>query len=299
MIELTDIAYVRSGAADLAGAVDFATRIVGLELVDGGEPGVAHLRADGRHHCLALVGGESGVIATAFTVADEDALALAETELEQRGFTVARGDATESRSRRVRQFIGLDDPFGNRIELVVDQQSLGRPVAFTRRAGITEFGHVCLDAPDVREAHRFWSTTFNAKVSDWIGDGACLMRIDPVHHKLAVFKGDEPGLCHINFQVAEIDDVFRNWHFLVDNGVTIEMGPGRHPQSTAVFLYFLGPEGFTYEYSFGVRRIEDDAAWRARTFDPEEPGSIDMWMGPKARTVSQPQIGRGLRVATS
>ena len=295
MIELTDIAYVRSGAADLAGAVDFATRIVGLELVDGGEPGVAHLRADGRHHCLALVGGESGVIATAFTVADEDALALAETELEQRGFTVTRGDATESRSRRVRQFIGLDDPFGNRIELVVDQQSLGRPVAFSRRAGITEFGHVCLDAPDVREAYRFWSTTFNAKVSDWIGDGACLMRIDPVHHKLAVFKNDEPGLCHINFQVAEIDDVFRNWHFLLDNGVEIEMGPGRHPQSTAVFLYFLGPEGFTYEYSFGVRRIEDDAAWRPRMFDPEEPGSIDMWLGPKARTVSQPQLGRRLR----
>jgi len=124
------------------------------------------------------------------------------------------------------------------------------------------------------------------------------MRIDPVHHKLAVFKNDEPGLCHVNFQVAEIDDVFRNWHFLVDNGVTIEMGPGRHPQSTAVFLYFLGPEGFTYEYSFGVRRIEDDAAWRPRMFDPDEPGSIDMWMGPKARTVSQPQLGRGLRVPT-
>src|SRR3954467_10623772 len=100
MIELTDIAYVRSGAADLGAAVDFATRIVGLELVDGGEPGVAHLRADHRHHCLALVGGESGVISTGFTLADEDALALAETELEQRGFTVSRGDAAASRSRR-------------------------------------------------------------------------------------------------------------------------------------------------------------------------------------------------------
>jgi len=147
MIELTDIAYVRSGAADLAGAVDFATRIVGLELVDGGEPGVAHLRADARHHCLALVEGESGVIASGFTVADEDALALGETELEKRGITVTRGDAAECRSRRVREFVGLDDPFGNRIELVVGQQTRGRPVAFSRRAGITEFGHVCLDAP--------------------------------------------------------------------------------------------------------------------------------------------------------
>jgi hypothetical protein len=45
MIELTGIAYVRSGAADLAGPLDFATRIVGPELVDGDEPGVAHLRA--------------------------------------------------------------------------------------------------------------------------------------------------------------------------------------------------------------------------------------------------------------
>jgi 2,3-dihydroxy-p-cumate/2,3-dihydroxybenzoate 3,4-dioxygenase len=299
MIELTDIAYVRTGAADLAGAVDFATRIVGLELIEGGEPGVVHLRADARHHCLALVEGESGVIATGFTVADEDALALAETELEQGGIAVTRGDAAECRSRRVREFIGLDDPFGNRIELVVGQQTLGRPVAFSRRAGITEFGHVCLDAPDVRDAYRFWSKTFNAKVSDWIGDGACLMRIDPVHHKLAVFQADEPGLCHMNFQVAEIDDVFRNWHFLLDHGVTIEMGPGRHPQSTAVFLYFLGPEGFTYEYSFGVRRIEDDAEWTPRYFDPDELGSIDMWLGPQARTVSQPQLGRRLSASAS
>ena len=299
MIELTDIAYIRSGAADLAGAIDFATGIVGLELVDGGEPGVAHLRADARHHCLALVEGQSGVIATGFTVADEDALALGETELEKGGITVTRGDAAECRSRRVREFIGLDDPFGNRIELVAGQQTLGRPVAFSRRAGITEFGHVCLDAPDVREAYRFWSTTFNAKVSDWIGDGACLMRIDPVHHKLAVFQADEPGLCHMNFQVAEIDDIFRNWHFLLDHGVTIEMGPGRHPQSTAVFLYFLGPEGFTYEYSFGVRRIEDDAAWTPRYFDPDELGSIDMWLGAPVRTVSQPQLGRRLPLSAS
>ena len=68
------------------------------------------------------------------------------------------------------------------------------------------------------------------------------------------------------------------------------MGPGRHPQSTAIFLYFLGPEGFTYEYSFGVRRIEDDAAWAPRTFDPGELGSIDMWLGPTSRPITQPQV---------
>jgi 2,3-dihydroxy-p-cumate/2,3-dihydroxybenzoate 3,4-dioxygenase len=290
MITLTDIAYVRSGVADLDTAVRFATDIVGLELAAPAEEGVAHLRADHRHHCLALVRGRPGVIASGFSVADSDALAAAETELEQSGFAVHRGGPQEARSRRVREFIAFDDPFGNRLELVSQQESVARPVAFTRPAGITEFGHLCLDAPDVHDAHRFWSTRFNARVSDWLGDAACLLRIDPVHHKLAVFQGDGPGLCHMNFQVATLDDIFRNWHFLVDHGVEIEMGPGRHPQSTAIFVYFLGPEGFTYEYSFGVRRIEDDAAWTPRTFDPAEIGSIDMWQGPVRRVTTQPQL---------
>jgi 2,3-dihydroxy-p-cumate/2,3-dihydroxybenzoate 3,4-dioxygenase len=38
-----------------------------------------------------------------------------------------------------------------------------------------------------------------------------------------------------------------------------------------------------------VRRIEDDAVWRPRTFDPAEPGSIDMWLGPTSRPTTQPQ----------
>ena len=73
MITLTDIAYVRSGVADLGAAVRFATDIVGLELATPAEPGmaeagVAHLRADHRHHCLALVEGPSGVISSGFAV---------------------------------------------------------------------------------------------------------------------------------------------------------------------------------------------------------------------------------------
>ncbi|PWU55476.1 glyoxalase [Micromonospora globispora] len=289
MIELKDIAYVRSGAADLRTAVDFATDIVGLELVEESD-GIAYLRADQRHHCLAFVAGESGVISSGFTLRDLDALSDAETELERAGLTVKRGSKEGAKSRHVHEYLAFEDPFGNRVDLVVGQTTTPTPVKFNRTAGITEFGHMCLDAPDVDEAGRFWTTHFNAKVSDWVTGAACLMRIDPVHHKLAVFRGDRPGLCHINFQVESIDDVMRSWHFLEEKGVEIEQGPGRHPQSTAIFLYFKGPEGLTYEYSYGVRRIEDDAAWTPRWFDPEGPGAIDMWLGPKARVSTQYQI---------
>ncbi|MFJ5264877.1 VOC family protein [Streptomyces sp. NPDC088387] len=289
MIELKDIAYVRSGSADLAAAVRFAVEIVGLELVEQ-TAGVAYLRADHRHHCLAFVEGDSGVISSGFVLADEHALAAAEDELRQAGVKVVRGTAAGARSRRVRDYLTFEDPFGNLVDLVIDQVTLPGPVRLGRTAGITEFGHLCLDAPDVREAYTFWSSLFNVRVSDWIGDRACLMRFDPVHHKLAVFQGDRPGLCHMNFQVESIDDVMRSWHFLDEHGVEIELGPGRHPQSTAIFLYFKGPEGLTYEYSYGVRRITDEAAWQPRYFDPEQPDAIDLWRGPTRRPTTQPQI---------
>ena len=292
MIELQDIAYVRSGVTDLERATRFAVDIVGLDPVVA-EPGVTYLRADHRHHCLALVESDrAGVHASAFSLRDDAALEAAETELQRHGCTVWRGTATQSRQRRVRNFIAFDDPFGNHVELVTGQTVLARPINFGRpAAGISEFGHLCLDAPDVRAAHEFWSTVFNGRVSDWIGDGACLMRIDPVHHKLAFFQNDAgPGFCHINFQVRTLDDVMRNWRFLQQNDVRILHGPGRHPTSTAIFVYFLGPDDLTYEYSFGVQLIEDDAAWKPRMFELQEPGSIDMWLGPTQRTVSQSQL---------
>ena len=96
------------------------------------------------------------MISSGFSVADADALGDAETELDRSGLTVWRGSAAEARSRRVREFIAFDDPFGNRVELVSQQETIARPVAFSRpAAGITEFGHLCLDAPDVHEAYRY------------------------------------------------------------------------------------------------------------------------------------------------
>lgn len=293
MIELIDIAYVRSGAADISAAVRFATDIVGLEY-NGKDSGVHYLRADHRHHCLAFVEGESGVLSSGFVLTDAKALGAAEIELADAGIAVQRGSKEEARSRRVSEFITFDDPWGNRIDLVVGQVHDAGEIHFGRPAGITEFGHLCVDAPDVEAAYEWWSTYFNIKISDWIGDWAALMRFDPVHHKLAVFKGSEPGLCHMNFQVESIDDVMRSWNFLLEQGVEIEQGPGRHPQSTAIFVYFKGPEGLTYEYSYGVRLIEDDEAWQPRMFDPQHPKSIDMWGGPTQRVQTQKQVKRPL-----
>lgn len=83
MIELQDIAYVRSGVTDLQRATRFAVDIVGLDPV-AQDQGVTYLRADGRHHCLALIeSNRPGVLASAFSLRDDAALESAEVELQQ------------------------------------------------------------------------------------------------------------------------------------------------------------------------------------------------------------------------
>ncbi|KAG0905011.1 hypothetical protein G6F32_017224 [Rhizopus arrhizus] len=70
----------------------------------------------------------------------------------------------------------------------------------------------------------------------------------------------------------------RAWYQLREWNVPIRFGPGRHPTSGAMFLYFDGPAGMIYEYSTGVRLIsaEEEKTHRPRSF-PAVPASFCMW----------------------
>lgn len=274
MIELQDIRYVRVGASNLEASLRFAQEVIGLELV-GRAPHMAWLRGDDRDHNLCFTAGDPREFSVGFEVRSDAALEAAAEDLRRRGLEVHRGTGQECADRRVGAFISFNDPSGNNIDLVVRPHHSGRRYFPSRDAGITAFGHIGLNTTDPRRDEAFWTEVFNARVSDRIGDAA-LLRIDPVHHKVAMFPTDKPGVQHINFQVASIDDVMRSWYFLRSQGVEIAFGPGRHPTSTAMFLYFYGPDDIIYEYSHGVVRIEDDAGHVPRQF-PFENSSFCMW----------------------
>jgi 2,3-dihydroxy-p-cumate/2,3-dihydroxybenzoate 3,4-dioxygenase len=93
---------------------------------------------------------------------------------------------------------------------------------------------------------------------------------------LALFPASASGVQHINHQVGSIDDLMRSWYRLQREGVPIMFGPGRHPPSGAVFLYFQGPDGMVFEYSTGVKRITDESSHRPRHF-PVCNESFCMW----------------------
>jgi len=276
MILLRDIRYVRLGTRDLDAAARFARDILGLEPA-GCDAGARYFRSDSRDHTLVYLRGDPREHATAFELDSKAALDAAGEALEGLRRDVRWGTRDGCAERRVEAYLSFRDPSGNAIELVVGPHHGGRDYAPQRPAGVTGFSHIGLRTTDAARDEAFWTQAMNARVSDRIGP-APLLRIDEVHHRVALFPSAHPGVQHVNHQVAGIDDVMRSWYFLREQGVRIVFGPGRHPTSGAVFLYFQGPDGMVYEYSTGVRLIrrEDEGGYRPRQF-PFEPASFCMW----------------------
>lgn len=276
MINLQDITYVRLGTPDLEHACRYASEILGLELVRK-SAGVAYFRSDSRDHTLCYFEGDPSDHTSAFEVGSAEELTSAAAALEDGGYRVRAGSREQAEMRCVKDFINFTDPSGNRIDLVLGPSHSGRRYFPARDAGITGFSHIGLRTVDAKRDERFWTELASARVSDRIGD-ASLLRIDEVHHKIALFPSTYAGVQHINHQVESIDDVMRAYYFLREKNVPIRFGPGRHPTSGAVFLYFEGPDGMTYEYSTGVKLIspEEEATHRPRQF-PVGASSFCMW----------------------
>jgi 2,3-dihydroxy-p-cumate/2,3-dihydroxybenzoate 3,4-dioxygenase len=276
VIHLRDLRYVRLGTRDLDASASFARDILGLEPA-GCENGARYFRSDSRDHTLVYLKGDPQNHATAFELEDRAALHAAGGVLEGMKREVVWGTRSGCEQRRVESYIAFKDPSGNNIELVVRPHHSGKEYVPQRQAGVTGFSHIGLRTTDPVRDEAFWTQVMNARVSDRIGP-APLLRIDEVHHRMALFPSAYPGVQHVNHQVAGIDDIMRSYYFLKEQGVKIVFGPGRHPTSSAMFLYFEGPDGMVYEYSSGVRLIrkEDEASYRPRQF-PFEPSSFCLW----------------------
>ncbi|MCK9511863.1 MAG: VOC family protein [Pigmentiphaga sp.] len=276
MINLLDIRYVRLGTRDLAQAEQFSREILGLELVRR-EAGASYFRSDSRDHTLVYFEGDPADHTVGFEVRTTGELEQAAAELERLGFQVHVGTPEECEQRYVESFIHFKDPTGNEIDLMARPHHSGRRYFPSRDAGITGFSHVGLCTTDAVRDEGFWTGVLSARVSDRIGQ-APLLRIDEVHHKVALFPTSHAGVQHINHQVEDIDDIMRAWYMLQKHNVRIAFGPGRHPTSGAKFLYFRGPDDMIFEYSTGVRLIqpEEEASYRPRQF-PRANESFCMW----------------------
>ncbi|HTC08543.1 MAG TPA: VOC family protein [Acetobacteraceae bacterium] len=304
MINLHDIRYARLGTPDLEMAIKFATDFVGLQLVAReGQTAYfrsdkAAMRGDTRDHTLVYFEGDPTDHTTGLELDDPDDLDAVGAALEYAERPIHWGTQDECEARRVRAFIATSDPSGNKIEILARPHNSGVRFFPGRDVDITGFSHLALFSTDPKRDTAFWTDLCNARVSDWLGD-ATFLRIGTVHHSVVLMPSSRPGIQHLNHQVEDVDDVMRSYYWLKQQGVKIVYGPGRHPISTAIMVYFEGPDGMVYEYSTGVKHIlpEQEANYRPRQFSLEGYNG-DMW-GSFTETDGlprEPAAGRRMRL---
>jgi 2,3-dihydroxy-p-cumate/2,3-dihydroxybenzoate 3,4-dioxygenase len=297
MINLHDIHSVRIGTADLDSSTKFATDIIGLQLA-AREGKAAYFRShktavrgDTRDYSLVLFEGDPADQTIGLELLDPADLDVVGATLENAGHRVHFGTRDECDGRRVKAFIASNDPSGNKIEIFSRPYHSGTRYFPGRDAGITHFSHIGLFTTDAQRDTEFWTQLCNARVSDWLGESPFL-RIATTHHSIVLFPSNRTGIHHINHQVEDLDDVMKSYYFLKEKNVRIVHGPGRHPISTAVMVYFEGPDRVTYEYSCGVKHVmpEEEAAYRPRQFSLDAYNAC-MW-GSRAAELAAAAGGR-------
>src|SRR5215510_6275596 len=120
MVELHDIRYLRIGTPDLESAVEFATKIVGLQLA-GREGKAAYFRSDKvevrgdtRDHTLVYFEGDPSDHTIGFDLKDPADFDTVGAQLENAGHPVKLAGKDESELRRARSVLQSRDPTGNK-----------------------------------------------------------------------------------------------------------------------------------------------------------------------------------------
>ena len=148
MIAIDQLRYVRLGTRDLPAAIDFAERLLGLQLVDRTEE-AAYFRSDMRDHTLVFFLGEPTERAVGFEIHGQAQFDAAITELSQHGIEAAIGTEQACAARKVRALASFRDPDGNMIELVLRPLHSGWRYFPPRDAGIVGLKGVALRSRDV------------------------------------------------------------------------------------------------------------------------------------------------------
>jgi len=274
MIAVDQLRYVRLGTQDLAAAIDFAQRILGLQLIEQSDD-TAYFRSDLRDHTLVYFRGDPADRAVGVEIHGREQFEAAIATLSQRGLDIVRGNETACGHRRVRALASFRDPGGNMIEIVLRPLNSGWRYFPSRDAGITGLSDVVLRASDVAACEALWTTVFNGRVSDWVGEAAFL-RFDDAHHQIAYYPSSGSGILAVEFAVENVDLLMQNSYFLQSAQVSIVHGPGRRPTSNQLFLTFAGPDGMLFSFVSEGDRISGDKKHRPRQF-PRTRSSFCSW----------------------
>ncbi len=148
-------------------------------------------------------------------------------------------------------------------------ERIDQPATIYDHAEPIEVGHVVFFAADVAATEAFYTGLGFVTSDRYPGRGA-FMRCSARggHHDLFLLgtPDGKRGLNHVAFTVRDIHEVFGGGLAFSARGWETQLGPGRHPISSAYFWYFRNPAGGLIEYYADEDQLTE--AWLPRNFEP-------------------------------
>ncbi len=146
---------------------------------------------------------------------------------------------------------------------------IDQPAAIYERAEPVEVGHVVFFTDTLAETTAFYES-LGFRLSDRYPGRGHFLRCSARggHHDLFLLQTPEAkrGLNHVAFTVRDMHEVIGGGLHLSRCGWETQLGPGRHPISSALFWYFKNPAGALVEYYADEDVLTEN--WKPRDFEP-------------------------------
>jgi biphenyl-2,3-diol 1,2-dioxygenase len=298
MPSIAKLGHIALVTPDLDTSVGFWRDVVGLEEVERHED-VVYLRAwgDWEHHTLSLREGQTAVDHIAYRAgAPEDvdyyAARLAEQEID-----VRRVEAGEERGQGESARFALPDA-GHPFEIYYDVEKpklpegrrsrLKNQTARSWARGVSPrcLDHVNIGCENIESANAWLRSELGFRArEEFVHSQAGLLgswlSVTTLAHDIALFAwpGGNARFHHVAYYQDNYDDILRASDILREHDIQIDLGPGRHGITQAMFLYCRDPgSGHKLELFSGGYHIYDPD-WETITWTEEDLEEGLVWWG--------------------
>lgn len=259
----------------------FGADAIGMH-VDEPDEGVMRFRMDDRA-CRFLIqrGPQEDVTAIGWHLDDHDALDEVLRRVKDRGVSYEEGTVDEADLRGVERLVRLPGPKGIVQELFTTPVLDARPLRIQPTGFVTGeggMGHVALTAKKPEQVRGYYSTLFDARLSDYIDETISgmklkirFLRVNERHHSIAVASVEQVRLDpirtrvqHLNIQVEELDDMAQAYRRVRQLGFEMALGVGQHTNDKELSFYCVTPSGFEFEVGWNPL-VVDESTWQPTT----------------------------------
>ncbi|NIY76764.1 biphenyl 2,3-dioxygenase [Thalassospira sp. HF15] len=271
---ITALGYLGIRSSKLDDWGDFASKLLGMQMLDRGGKALA-FRMDDRQQRL-LVSDERGdtLAFIGWEVESRRDLEDYSKKLDAAGLEVRIGSSALCDRRFVSELIWFEDPMGNRVELVYkpmianDPFVPGRPIEGFN-TGPLGMGHAVLHVKDVSVMLPFYRDLLGFQVTDYglSPYGIYFFHVNERHHSFAMVGSGKQGFHHFMVEFKNLDDVGQGYDLAQLDEGRLAYTLGRHTNDYMTSFYANSPSGFFVENGWGGRVI-DPKTWEPHeTFD--------------------------------